>query len=88
MRKVFTNILSSFDAHTLGYSARKLSAFAAVVVAIYITVKLLPQAAQIDALYAWLAFGLLCLGIVTIEQIINLKNGGGKNNVADSENNV
>ena len=74
MRKIFNNLIASFTTEKDGYSARKLSAFAAVVVAIYITVKLIPIAAQIDALYAWLAFGLLCLGIVTIEQIINLKN--------------
>ena len=74
MRKIFHNLIASFTTEKDGYSARKLSAFAAVVVAIYITIKLIPIAAQIDALYAWLAFGLLCLGIVTIEQIINLKN--------------
>jgi len=74
MRKIFNNLIASFTTDKDGYSARKLSAFAAVIVAIYITVKLIPIAAQIDALYAWLAFGLLCLGIVTVEQIINLKN--------------
>lgn len=74
MRKIFNNLIASFTTDKDGYSARKLSAFAAVVVAIYITVKLIPIAAQIDALYAWLGFGLLCLGIVTVEQIINLKN--------------
>jgi len=75
MRKILSNIANSFTTEKDGYSARKLSAFAAVCVAIYITVKLIPVAMQIDALYAWLIFAGVCLGIVTIEQIINLKNG-------------
>lgn len=79
MRKIFNNLIASFTTDKDGYSARKLSAFAAVVVAMYITVKLIPIAAQIDALYAWLGFGLLCLGIVTVEQIINLKNNKNDN---------
>ena len=76
MKQILTNLLNSFSTNKLGWSARKLSAFAAVVVAIYVTVKFIPVAAQIDALYAWLLFALLCLGIVTIENVINLKNGG------------
>ena len=72
--KVINDLINSFTTSKDGLSARKLSAFAAVVVATYITIKLIPQTSQIDALYAWLAFGLLCLGIITLEQIINLKN--------------
>lgn len=77
--KIINNLINSFTTDKSGFSARKLSAFAAVIVAIYITVKLVPIAAQIDALYAWLFFALICLGIVTIEQIINLKNGKTNN---------
>ena len=80
MRKIINDLINSFTTDKLGFSARKLSAFAAVIVAIYVTVKLIPIAAQIDALYAWLAFGLLCLGIVTVEQIINLKNNKPNDN--------
>jgi hypothetical protein len=81
MRKIFINLISSFDAHTLGFSARKLSAFAGVVMAIVVTLKL-PKDAYLHAIYAWQTFALLCLGIVTIEQIIRLKNGGDKENIA------
>jgi hypothetical protein len=56
-----------------------LSAFVGVCVAIYVTAKELPEIAMLHALYAWLLFALLCLGIVTIEQIINLRNGSTKN---------
>jgi len=75
MKKILNNLIASFTTDKDGYSARKLSAFAAVCVGIYITAKKIPEVAQIDALYAWLGFGLLCLGIVTIESLINLKNG-------------
>ena len=74
MRKIANKILNSFSTDKVGFSARKLSAFAAVLVSVIITMKKIPEIAMIDALYAWLCFGLLCLGIVTIEQIINLKN--------------
>lgn len=67
-------ILDSFKNISGRYSARKLSAFVAVATSIYITVKLIPESAQIDALYAWLIFAAVCMGIVTVEQIINLKN--------------
>jgi len=79
MKKILSNLINSFTTDKDGYSARKLSAFAAVCVAIYVTVKLIPVAVQIDALYAWLIFAGVCLGIVTIEQIINLKNGSKQN---------
>jgi hypothetical protein len=75
MRKILTNLVASFTTDTLGFSARKLSAFAGVVMAIVVTLKL-PKDAYLHAIYAWQTFALLCLGIVTIEQIIRLKNGG------------
>jgi hypothetical protein len=74
MKKIAKSFISSFSTDKVGFSARKLSAFAAVLVSVIITMKKIPEIAMIDALYAWLCFGLLCLGIVTIEQIINLKN--------------
>ncbi len=75
MKTILNNLINSFTTDKSGFSARKLSAFVGVITAIYVTVKLIPVAAQIDALYAWLLFALLCLGIVTIENVINLKNG-------------
>jgi len=66
-------ILDSFKNIKGNYSARKLSAFVAVATSIYITARLIPAAAQIDALYAWLIFAAVCMGIVTVEQIVNLR---------------
>ena len=77
MRKVIIGLLGSFTTLKDGWSARKLSAFAGVVVAIAVTYKL-PKDAYLHAIYAWQTFALLCLGIVTIEQIIRLKNGWDK----------
>jgi len=74
MRKVFKDLIASFTTDTLGFSARKLSAFAGVVVAIAVTYKL-PKDAYLHAIYAWQTFALLCLGIVTAEQIIRFKDG-------------
>ncbi len=77
MRKIFSDLIASFTTDTLGFSARKLSAFAGVVVAIVVTFKL-PKDAYLHAIYAWQTFALLCLGIVTIEQIIRLKEGNNE----------
>ena len=76
MKKFWEKLLGSFDTTSSGsLSARKLSAFAAVMTAIYVTAKEIPTSDQINALYAWLFFAAVCLGIVTAEQIIKLKNG-------------
>jgi len=74
MRKILNNILNSFTTDTLGFSARKLSAFVGILVAIVVTFRL-PKDAYLHAVYAWQVFGLLCLGIVTVEQIIRFKDG-------------
>jgi hypothetical protein len=72
-QKTNMKILDSFKNIKGNYSARKLSAFVAVATSIYITARLIPEAAQIDALYAWLIFAAVCMGIVTVEQIVNLR---------------
>jgi hypothetical protein len=87
MSKIFNNLLNSFTTDKEGFSARKLSAFVGVTVAIIITFRL-PESERLHVIYAWQIFALLCLGIVTVEQIIRLKNGDGENKVASSENNV
>jgi len=69
-----TNVVRSLDnVQNSGYSARKLTGLASVLMGAYITVYLLPIEAQLHALYAWQMLALLCLGIVTVEQIIKLK---------------
>ncbi len=71
-----TNIVRSLDnVQGQGYSARKLTSLFAVLMGAYITKYKLPSDCQLYALYTWLAVALLCLGIVTVEQIIKFKNG-------------
>ena len=76
MKQFISKLFGSFDNVTNNsYSGRKLSAFAAVLTAIYLTIHELPAYAQLHALYAWLTFSFLCLGIVTVEQVIRFKSG-------------
>jgi len=72
-----TKLFASLDNTTLGYSGRKLTALASIIVGVYITYTLRVDA-KLHALYAWQVLALLCLGIVTVEQIIKFKNGGNK----------
>jgi len=75
MKNIINNLIASFKTGDGGLSARKLTAFASIIVAIYVTYTL-PLDMRLHALYAWQLLALLCLGIVTIEQIIKFKNGG------------
>lgn len=72
--KIFENLLNSFNTGTGGYSGRKLSACFAVITSGVITYQYMKPEYLAECLVIWLAFALLCLGIVTIEQIIKLKN--------------
>lgn len=78
MKDIFKNLFASLDNHNLGYSGRKLTALFAILIAAYVTYTL-PVDAKLHAVYAWQILALLCLGIVTVEQIIKFKNGGESN---------
>lgn len=75
MKDFIKKLFGSLDNTSLGYSGRKLSALAGVITGIYITAYKVPATDQITALYCWLGFALLCLGIITVQQIIDFKNG-------------
>ena len=80
------NMVRSLDnVQNNGYSARKLTALFSVLMAAYITKYKLPSEFQISGLYAWLLIALLCLGIVTIEQIIKFKNNNAGEPKSESE---
>ena len=74
MKTIFIKLFASLDTHSLGFSGRKLTALFSVLVGAYITYTL-PLEVRLHALYSWQLLALLCLGIVTFEQIIKLKNG-------------
>ena len=84
-RRLIDKILSSFDNDSVGFSARKLSAFVGVSISVYATVHYVNGATVIDALKVWLIFALLCLGIITIEQLIKLKNGSSESSKEDKK---
>jgi hypothetical protein len=74
-RTFITNLINSFTNDKEGFSARKLSAFAGVSIAGYLSKE---HSSEINVgmlVIYWLLFALLCLSIITFEQIIKLKNG-------------
>jgi hypothetical protein len=69
------NLINSLKNDSTGFSGRKLSALVGVITGVYLTIFKIPLENQLDALMVWLGFSLLCLGIVTIQNIIDFKNG-------------
>lgn len=69
------NILNSFKNNDIGYSGRKLTAAFSVAMGAYITIYKLSGDMYLHALYAWQILALLCLGIVTVQNILDFKNG-------------
>jgi len=84
--KLIDDWIKSFDNNpNSGLSARKLSAFFAVCVAGYVTIHYCNPEILTGVLHAWLAFALLCLSVITLEQIVKLKNGNGATTVTERE---
>jgi hypothetical protein len=79
MKEIINKILSSFDNSSEGFSARKLTAFSLMVCIAYVHYKYVNESTAIEALITDLCGVLIALGIVTAEQIINLKNGNKSN---------
>jgi len=68
-------LFRSFDNTKEGASARKLSAFSGLVMALYLSIKHTTSQNIEAILITWLSFSALCLGIITVEQIIKFKQG-------------
>lgn len=83
--KLMEKILASFDNSNDGFSARKLSAFVGVTVSIVATFRFVDTTTIIEALMVWLCFALLCLGIITAEQVIRLRNKGNNDPVIEDQ---
>lgn len=76
MKKIFSDLWNSLNTDGGGVSARKLSAFVAVVpVAAWITHKNADHSNVVELVMTWLSFALLCLGLVTIGQLVELRTG-------------
>ncbi len=86
MKQFIQKILGSFDTHTKSsFSARKLTAFAFVVFAAYIHVRYVTPDNAIEALLVDAGTALLCLGIITFEQVIKFKNGNDDSSINSRE---
>jgi hypothetical protein len=72
---IFHNLLDSFHNSPGGFSARKLSAFAGVAVCVYVTVHFCNDKILPEVLMVWLLFSLLCMGIITFQQVMDFKSG-------------
>lgn len=86
MKKIIAKLLNSFDTEKGGYSGRKLSAFVSIIIAAYFGFRFGDEKSIVELTIIWLSFALLCLGIVTIEQIIKLKNNGQTDTGTNTEN--
>jgi hypothetical protein len=67
---LWDKLVASFDNSPEGFSARKLSAFTAVMVALVATFRFADEKVIIHTLMVWLTFALLCMGIITAEQVL------------------
>lgn len=79
MKNFIQKLISSFENNKEGFSGRKLSAFFCFLTAFYISVYQVPSEYKLECVYAWLAVALLCLGIVTVQNILEFKNGKPNN---------
>lgn len=79
MKKIIDGLLGSFDnVKGNGFSGRKLTAFAFVVMSAYIHLKYVNETNAIEALIVDVCCILVSLGIVTAQNIIDLKNGSNE----------
>lgn len=69
------NLIKSFTTEKGGFAARKLTAFAIMVCVAYIHFKYVDITIAVEVLIVDLASVLLCLGLVTASNLIELKNG-------------
>lgn len=77
---IIKNLIDSFKNNKDGFSGRKLSAFTAVGVAAYLSNKFCNINTILYVTISWLTFALLCLGVVTAENLLNLYMSQKSNN--------
>lgn len=86
MKKLINDVLASFKANKEGYAARKLSAFVAVLTAMVLSYEYTDVTVVTTIVSIWLIFALLLLGIVTFQEILQLKNGTTSSSSTTSSN--
>lgn len=76
MKKIFSDLVASFNTEPGGFSARKLSAFFAVVIVAGSITHMHANPSNVEALVLiWLCFAMLCLGLITVAQLVELRTG-------------
>jgi hypothetical protein len=79
MKKLLNNIYGSFNnIKGEGWAARKLTAFAFMVLVLYLHIKYVDKSNGVEVLIIDCLMILLLLGMVTFEQILLFKNGNKK----------
>ena len=75
MKKIIENLINSLNNQDSGFSARKLTALALMILIAYVHYKYVDLSNAIEAILIDLGGVLLLLGIITFEQILKFKNG-------------
>lgn len=75
LNSIFNDLNDSFKILEGGYSARKLSAFFAIISSSIISYKFTDDKTEVAIVIVWLGFASLCLGLTTIEGLAKLRNG-------------
>ncbi len=83
MKEIINGLWASFNTYEKGASARKLTAFALMLLIAYAHFKHLDLSNVVEVIIVDLCGVLICLGLVTASNIIELKNG---NKPAQNEN--
>lgn len=85
MKTILKNLIDSFTTSKSGFSGRKLSAFASIIIAYVLSLRYCTEKEVVELVIVWLSFASICLGIVTIEQIIKLKNNNGNQTTEENK---
>lgn len=75
IKQLIKDYFGSFYANANGMSGRKLTAFLSFTVAVLVTFIWITPETFITVLWSWILTGLLCLGLVTFQQLTEFKNG-------------
>ena len=73
-------VFGTFSTTEGGHSARKWSAFAAFLTSAYLAIKNTDPSNVTSIVTIYLVFALLCMGLVTVQDIIKFKGGNDNTN--------
>jgi hypothetical protein len=78
MNEIFKKLIASFTNDEKRIFCKKIIFFFGVITAIVLGYHFAKSDNVIGLVTLWLGFVLLCLGIITMQQVINFKNGSNK----------